>query len=53
MQTQEKEKDPNDISIKIRTIDKEFMVDINTQDKIEKLKQKIENVNNLKNNHYR
>lgn len=44
MQTQEK--DPNDISIKIRTIDKEFMVDINSQDKIEKLKQKIENVNN-------
>ena len=44
MQTQEK--DPNDVSIKIRTIDKEFMVDINSQDKIEKLKQKIENVNN-------
>ena len=45
MQTQEK--DPNDISIKIRTIDKEFMVDINSQDKIEKLKQKIENVNDF------
>ena len=44
MQTQEK--DPNDISIKLSTIDKEFMVDINSQDKIEKLKQKIENVNN-------
>lgn len=46
MQTQEKEKDPNDISIKIRTIDnKEIMVDINAQEKIEILKQKIEAVN--------
>ena len=45
MQTQEKEKDPNDISIKIRTIDnKEIMVDINAQEKIEILKQKIEAV---------
>ncbi len=45
MQTQEKEKDPNDISIKIRTIDnKEIIVDINAQEKIEILKQKIEAV---------
>ena len=45
MQTQEKEKDPNDISIKIRTIgNKEIMVDINAQEKIEILKQKIEAV---------
>ena len=45
MQTQEKQKDPNDISIKIRTIDnKEIMVDINAQEKIEILKQKIEAV---------
>ena len=45
MQTQDKEKDPNDISIKIRTIDnKEIMVDINAQEKIEILKQKIEAV---------
>ena len=45
MQTQMKEWDPNDITIKIRTIDnKEIMVDINAQEKIEILKQKIEAV---------
>ena len=34
----------DEISIKIRSIDKEFMVEIRTQDNIERLKEKIENV---------
>ena len=37
------------INVKIRTLDNEFMVNINSQNRVEELKKRIENVRKLKN----
>lgn len=36
------------INVKIRTLDNEFMVNINSQNRVEELKKRIENVRKLK-----
>jgi hypothetical protein len=36
------------INVKIRTLDNEFMVNINSQNRVEELKKRIENVGKLK-----
>lgn len=41
------ETNPNEISIKVRSIDNEFLLDVNKQENVHSLKQKIESVRNI------